>query len=87
MSKGNFIAQLSKKERRTLNHIINTCFKYEIGFQFFGHGCFDVQHFVDGDFKFRVNIYSFDLKNKPKVMSELREKLDAYIKCNVLNKE
>ncbi len=85
MSKGNFIAQLSKKERRTLKHIMNTCFKYDIGFQFFGHGVFVVQHFIDGSFTFNEEVGSYMFKKNKQPINELREKLDVYIKYNILS--
>lgn len=67
-----------QKEKRCLMHVINTCIKYNIGFQLYEHGSFYVTDFCysTGSFLFREE--SMDAYSQ--TIFELRDKLDAYLK-------
>lgn len=74
---------INKKDKRTLMHVINTCIKYNIGFQMYESGSFEVSDFHHGQNRFLFREESLMSYNQS--ISELRDKLDVYIKNNKLS--
>lgn len=68
-----------QKERRTLNHIFNTCVKHGLTFQWhnYGYDAVEVQcyNFEKGSFMFNEKSGKYDLS-----INELRSRVDQFIK-------
>ena len=77
------------KDRRTFNHIINTCNKNSIGYTMYCHGAFYVQDFNSVTNKFDFSEESALGNRLPSIqsLSELRDKLDIYIKYHKSNEK